>query len=238
MNRRARAIVSGKVQGAAYRDAVQRMAYENHIAGTVGNRDDGTVEVICEGKEKVLADFLKRINFKRWPIMVEKIKVTYEKPTGEFQGFSVIRGEVSTRDILDRLDLGMNYMSELNEKQDRTIDAVKAVDGNVKRTGSGIRSVGSGIRSVGSGIKSVGASIKSMDSHIGGHFEKLDKKYDRFGNTLSGAARDIRAMGGDTRTMKGDMKSVRGDIRGMRGDIGHVRSDMHGLASPRRRKKA
>jgi hypothetical protein len=84
----------------------------------------------------------------------------------------------------------------------------------------------------------VGASIKSMDSHIGGHFEKLDKKYDRFGNTLSGAARDIRAMGGDTRTMKGDMKSVRGDIRGMRGDIGHVRSDMHGLASPRRRKKA
>jgi acylphosphatase len=87
-------------------------------------------------------------------------------------------------------------------------------------------------------IKTMNSDIKSMDSHIGAHFEKLDQKYDRFGNTLSGAARDIRAMGRDTRTMKGDMKAVRGDIRGMRGDIGHVRSDMHGLASPRRRKKA
>ena len=57
------AIVRGRVQGVNFRGATQREAQRLQVAGWVGNRPDGSVEVLAEGSRAALdqlAAFLHR----------------------------------------------------------------------------------------------------------------------------------------------------------------------------------
>jgi acylphosphatase len=177
MKVRANIIVRGRVRGVGFRHIVDKKAYFCQIKGKVWNESDGTVRMICEGEQEDLARFIKGIRVKQWPIMVTKIKVDYSKATGQFKGFEVIRGEYTTKDIIERLDLGLEFMresfSEQSGKQDRTIGAI---DGLSKKQD-----------------KTIGA-IEKMDIHMGKSFGRLDHKYDGFGRTMKVVARDIRAI--------------------------------------------
>jgi acylphosphatase len=46
---RRRVLISGRVQGVAFRDSCQRMATEQGVAGWVRNLGDGRVEAVFEG---------------------------------------------------------------------------------------------------------------------------------------------------------------------------------------------
>jgi acylphosphatase len=46
---RRRVLISGRVQGVAFRDTCQRMATEQGVAGWVRNLGDGRVEAVFEG---------------------------------------------------------------------------------------------------------------------------------------------------------------------------------------------
>ena len=46
---RARVVVRGRVQGVFFRDSCQTQARAEHVAGSVTNRVDGSVEAIFEG---------------------------------------------------------------------------------------------------------------------------------------------------------------------------------------------
>ena len=46
---RNRVLISGRVQGVAYRDACRRMAEQHGVAGWVRNLPDGRVEAVFEG---------------------------------------------------------------------------------------------------------------------------------------------------------------------------------------------
>lgn len=56
-----RYVVSGRVQGVGYRYFVLRQADALGVAGFARNRPDGSVEVVGEGSEDVLADFEARL---------------------------------------------------------------------------------------------------------------------------------------------------------------------------------
>ena len=49
---RRRVLVSGRVQGVAYRDTCQRVAAEHGVTGWVRNLGDGRVEAVFEGPEE------------------------------------------------------------------------------------------------------------------------------------------------------------------------------------------
>lgn len=53
--------VSGRVQGVGYRYFVLRAAEALGVSGYAKNLADGSVEVLAEGGEKVLADFEARL---------------------------------------------------------------------------------------------------------------------------------------------------------------------------------
>jgi acylphosphatase len=56
----------------------------------VRNLPDGTVEIIAEGEEPVLEDFLDRCQAKGDSIIrVDRLLVSWEEPTGEFRSFSL-----------------------------------------------------------------------------------------------------------------------------------------------------
>lgn len=54
-------IVSGRVQGVAYRAFVQNIARDMRITGFVANLPDGSVEVLAQGEYGVLKVFLQHI---------------------------------------------------------------------------------------------------------------------------------------------------------------------------------
>ena len=119
--KRLRITVYGRVQRVGYRDAVAELARILGIKGTVRNLDDDvSVEIVAEGEEGALNEFIKRINIKDYVVQVDKIDVKEEKPTGEFKHFKIIRGE-PTEELGERLDVAGKVLYKIAEKQDQTL---------------------------------------------------------------------------------------------------------------------
>jgi acylphosphatase len=59
--KRMHVLVFGRVQGVGFRYFAQRAARKLNLVGTVRNLADGQVEIIAEGDEKILLQFLKKI---------------------------------------------------------------------------------------------------------------------------------------------------------------------------------
>ncbi|HPL82880.1 MAG TPA: acylphosphatase [Candidatus Omnitrophota bacterium] len=79
---------SGRVQGVGFRFAALRIAENLRLCGYVRNLDDGRVEILAEGSESLLKDFLAQINnsFSRY---IKESQINWETATGEFQDFSI-----------------------------------------------------------------------------------------------------------------------------------------------------
>ncbi|MDP2821024.1 MAG: acylphosphatase [bacterium] len=81
--------VFGRVQGVFFRDAAKRQAQKLGLFGWVRNLNDGSVEILAEGKKEALE---KMINWvKQGPILakVEKIKTEQGNFSGQFKKFEI-----------------------------------------------------------------------------------------------------------------------------------------------------
>ncbi|NTV22616.1 MAG: acylphosphatase [Candidatus Yonathbacteria bacterium] len=89
MTKRMTCTISGRTQGVMFRDFIQRSALALGIVGQVWNEKDGSVTVVAEGEETVLAELLARI--KKGPPLarVEHVEVKYADAMGEFEGFHI-----------------------------------------------------------------------------------------------------------------------------------------------------
>ena len=83
-------MVSGDVQGVFFRQFAKEKATALGVSGYAKNLEDGTVEVIAQGEESVLKNFLEFISAGPENAQVESLNVTWGKPTEEFSQFDVI----------------------------------------------------------------------------------------------------------------------------------------------------
>ncbi len=81
--------ITGDVQSAGYRAAVQRIARGMKVTGYVENLEDSEVKVVAEGEKAALEDFRKAIRIRAEHISVEGMRTRKGKATGEFKGFRV-----------------------------------------------------------------------------------------------------------------------------------------------------
>ncbi len=79
---------SGSVQGVGFRFTAERLAGSLRLTGWVKNMNDGRVEIVCEGKERELKDFLEKMNAAFRPY-VRDIDVEWGEATGGFEGFDI-----------------------------------------------------------------------------------------------------------------------------------------------------
>jgi acylphosphatase len=85
---RRRLLVSGRVQGVAFRDSVRRHAHAAGAAGWARNLPDGAVEVVLEGAPAAIARVEAFVRTgPRWA-RVEAVDVRDEEPEG-LGGFEV-----------------------------------------------------------------------------------------------------------------------------------------------------
>jgi acylphosphatase len=86
---RVHVVISGRVQGVAYRYFAEKRAVSLGLTGWVRNRDDGRVEVLAEGDRAALELFLGELRKGPRLALVEDFEVLWEDHTGEFEGFLV-----------------------------------------------------------------------------------------------------------------------------------------------------
>ncbi len=85
---RLHAFFTGTVQGIGFRYTTERFARRLPITGFVKNLADGRVELVAEGEEPLLQNFLHEIRdfFKD---SIRETDVKWGKATGEFKSFGI-----------------------------------------------------------------------------------------------------------------------------------------------------
>jgi len=89
---RAEIMVSGIVQGVGFRPFVYRIAVRNTLVGYVRNRGDAGVEIVVEGKEGNVKQFLDDLKEKKPPLCrLYDIVAHYKDDGNDFEKFTILR---------------------------------------------------------------------------------------------------------------------------------------------------
>ena len=89
-SKRIRIIVTGKVQGVFFRQALKVMAKKNDVFGWVKNLKDGRVEAVLEGDEEKVNRLVEWSHGGPANARVEDVEIHNEKFSGEFSKFDVL----------------------------------------------------------------------------------------------------------------------------------------------------
>ncbi len=81
--------VSGKVQGVSYRANAERMAITLGLCGWVRNLADGRVEILAQGEEKNLRNFLAWVHQGPSQSRVDHVETHWDEATEILQGFHI-----------------------------------------------------------------------------------------------------------------------------------------------------
>mgnify|MGYP000944894179 FL=1 len=84
------ATARGRVQRVGYREHVYDEAFERNISGYVRNLENGEVEIVAEGSEEDLREFINAINIIQRPIVVKSFTIRWEEATGEDAEFETV----------------------------------------------------------------------------------------------------------------------------------------------------
>lgn len=90
MAKRLSCMIYGEVQGVFYRRFIKESAEKLGLVGSVRNLSDGTVEVIAEGDEAVLNEFLTALRGGHRFAKVTQIHDVWSDPTNMFSDFRII----------------------------------------------------------------------------------------------------------------------------------------------------
>lgn len=82
-------IISGKVQGVAYRAYVQDSASTLKLVGWVKNLPDGTVEVLAQGSSDVLKEFVEYLHEGSLLSVVEAVSIDWRTARRPYEDFSI-----------------------------------------------------------------------------------------------------------------------------------------------------
>lgn len=83
-------VVRGRVQGVFYRASAAREAKRLGLTGWVKNRQDGAVEMVIEGEEDQVKDFLSWAQHGPSTARVENVETRWRSYTGEHPNFRIM----------------------------------------------------------------------------------------------------------------------------------------------------
>ncbi len=87
--KRLHALFSGRVQGVGFRFTVCRIAEKFAVTGFVRNLDNGDVELVAEGEEAELSDFIYDIRNSPLRPYIMQDRVGWETATGKYNRFGI-----------------------------------------------------------------------------------------------------------------------------------------------------
>ena len=88
MTSRAHVIYGGRVQGVGFRYTARAVAQKYAVSGFVKNLTDGTVELVAEGEDAEVRQFLRDLD-DRMSGFIGARTSNFQPPSNEFEGFTV-----------------------------------------------------------------------------------------------------------------------------------------------------
>lgn len=83
-------MVSGIVQGVGFRPSIYRIAMRNDLVGFVQNRGDAGVEIVIEGEERNIKQFLEDLRERKPPLArIYDVTIRYDEDRNEFENFTI-----------------------------------------------------------------------------------------------------------------------------------------------------
>ena len=89
MKQQARVFYSGRVQGVGFRYTAKETAQRLDVAGWVRNLNDGRVELVAEGEESSVMDFLQQLESGSLRHYIEDCEVTWSNAMGSYSNFEI-----------------------------------------------------------------------------------------------------------------------------------------------------
>lgn len=89
MKARAKILISGRVQGVAYRWFAEDRARERGLKGYVRNLPDGRVEMVVEGEKGEIEGLEERLWEGPRLAKVEDVEISWEEYKGDFEDFEI-----------------------------------------------------------------------------------------------------------------------------------------------------
>jgi len=86
---RARAVISGRVQGVFFRMETKHAAEQYGVSGWVRNQIDGTVEAVFEGDQERVSVMIEWCKKGPPRSKVKSVDVDWGDYSGEFKGFAI-----------------------------------------------------------------------------------------------------------------------------------------------------
>ena len=83
-------LISGKVQGVFFRQALKVVAKKNNVSGWVKNLKDGCVEAVLEGDSKSINSIIEWTRIGPANSRVDNVDVSSEEFKNEFLAFEVL----------------------------------------------------------------------------------------------------------------------------------------------------
>ena len=81
---------SGRVQGVGFRYIVKSLVPGYEVLGTVKNLSDGRVEMVAEGQQVELEDFLQAIRDSALRRNIQDEELVWGEAEDKFRGFNII----------------------------------------------------------------------------------------------------------------------------------------------------
>ena len=88
MPKQIKAIFYGRVQGIGFRYTALKIARELGLQGFAKNLADGSVELVAQGEEESINNFVLEIK-KSFSNEIEKVETIWQKPTSTFRDFQI-----------------------------------------------------------------------------------------------------------------------------------------------------
>ena len=121
MSLRATIRVYGEVQGVAFRSTIKRIANKMGIRGTIENRDDGSVWLVCEAQKQDIELFIVKIKNIDTLTHITGMQVEYSVATGEYKTFHIVLGDMQ-EELLSAVITGTTFL----ERVSKGIESIKA----------------------------------------------------------------------------------------------------------------
>jgi acylphosphatase len=121
MHKRLSILVTGRVQGVGYRGYARLIANRYGISGYAVNESEGRVQIVAEGEETVLGQFVTDLYARDEPLIdVQSMQITELAYTGEFDRFESHFGDYQ-KEMFFRSELALEYMREMIKLQKRSL---------------------------------------------------------------------------------------------------------------------
>ena len=126
--KRANIQINGNVQMAGFRTFIKNTADSLSVTGFADNLPDGSVNIVCEGREEAMGEFVDSIK-QNLPSFasIEAMDVAYEEYKGEFTGF-----ERRGADIPGEESEMLTVMKSFDKKAEKMVSILSSMNEGIK----------------------------------------------------------------------------------------------------------